>query len=241
MSSLYREGVINAASTIQRAWRQSKVKSRASSQRSVTMKDYKEKITIIQKAWRASKQKRTNTIEALLTDGIRHWPQATLGYPTPEPEIQSRFIESMESCITSSIQIQTDLERGPRPKLKLFPVKFAPAIVDEWHTTMLPRLERIIERTLKDSDETISIDLVAIGDTQEKSRPTIFVTCSSVTKVKLLLSRRFRYDESVYDLKVRRGKIRRSKMSRSSRRVRYVSSRITILSQCSKGNCSKLQ
>ncbi|KAH7377753.1 hypothetical protein BKA66DRAFT_156338 [Pyrenochaeta sp. MPI-SDFR-AT-0127] len=219
-SSLCREQVVTAASTIQRAWRQSRGQSRASSQRSVTLKDYKEKITIIQKAWRESRQKPTNTIEALLTDGIRHWPQATLGYPTPEPEIRSRVVESNENCITSSIQIHTDLEPILRPKLKLFPVKFAPAIIDEWHTTILPRLERLIERALKDSSETVSIDLVAIGETQEKSRPTIFVTCSSVTKVKALLARRFRYDESVYDLKVRRGKIRRSKMSRSSRRVR---------------------
>ncbi|KAJ4375866.1 hypothetical protein N0V83_001144 [Neocucurbitaria cava] len=217
-SSLYRERVVTAASTIQRAWRQSRSQPRSASQHSITLRDYKEKITVIQKAWRESKQKRTNTIEALLTDGIRHWPQATLGYPTPEPEVRS--IEQSVGCITSSIQIQTDMESIARPKLRLFPVKFAPAIVDEWHTTMLPRLERLIERALKDSDETISIDLVAIGETQEKSRPTIFVTCSSVTKVKTILARRFRYDENVYDLKVRRGKIRRSKMSRSTRRVR---------------------
>ncbi|KAL6711650.1 hypothetical protein ACN47E_004584 [Coniothyrium glycines] len=212
-SSLYRERVVTAASTIQRAWRQSR-----STQRGASLHDYKEKITIIQKAWRDSKQKRANTVEALITGGLRHWPQATLGYPTPEPEV--RTVTPSESCITSSIHIETDPEPVSRPKLRLFPVKFAPAIVDEWHTTMLPRLERLIERALKDSDETVSIDLVAIGATQEKSRPTVFVTCSSVAKVKAILSRRFRYDENVYDLKIRRGKIRRSKMSRSSRRTR---------------------
>lgn len=212
--------MITAASIIQRAWRQSRAQPHASSQRSLTLQDYKEKITIIQKAWRESKQKRANTIEALLTDGIRHWPQVTLGYPTPEPEIQSRTIEYNEDCITSSIQIQTDIEPIQRPKFRMFPVKFSPVIVNEWHTTMLPRLERLIERALKDSDETISIDLVATGETQDKARPTIFVTCSSIAKVKAILNKRFRYDENIFDLKVRRGKIRRSKMSRSSRRVR---------------------
>jgi hypothetical protein len=155
-----------------------------------------------------------------LKDGIRHWPQATLGYPTPEPEaIRSIEQNNSNNFITSSIHIETDMEPIARPKLRLFPATFAPALVDEWHTAMLPRLERLIERALKDSDETISIDLVAIGETQEKAKPTIFVTCSSVAKVKAILSRRFRYDENKYDLKVRRGKIRRSKMSRSSRRV----------------------
>ncbi|KAF2847407.1 hypothetical protein T440DRAFT_403602 [Plenodomus tracheiphilus IPT5] len=213
-SSLYRERAITAASTIQRAWRQSR-----SSKQGLTLQDYREKITIIQKAWRQTKQNRTKTVEALFTDGIRQWPQAALGYPTPEPEAHT-VEDSSQRCITSSIQIETDEQPGVRPKLRMYPVMFPPVIVNEWHATMLPRLERLIERALKESDETVSIDLVAIGETQEKSRPTIFVTCSSVSKVKALLSRRFRFDEAVYDLKVRRGKIRRSKMSRSSRRTR---------------------
>ncbi|CAE7015576.1 HeLo domain containing protein [Pyrenophora teres f. teres] len=216
-SSLYRERVITAASIIQRAWRQ----SRCTPKQHATLEDYKEKACIIQQAWRQTKQKRTNnTVSALVTNGMRHWPEATLGYPTPEPEIQSRTVDSSESVITSSIRIETDMGPTARPKLRLFPVKFTPDIVDEWHSTMLPRLERLIERALKDSEETISIDLVATGEVLEKAKPTVFVTCSSVAKVKAILGRRFRYDENVYDLKVRRGKIRRSKMSRSSRRTR---------------------
>lgn len=219
VSSLYRERMVTAASTIQRAWRQ----SRKPPGQCVSLKDYKDKITLIQKAWRDSKQKQTNsTISALVTDGMRHWPQATLGYPTPEPEIQSRTVDSSESCVTSSIQIETDMEPVARPKLRLFPLKFTPEIVDEWHSVMLPRLERLMERALRDSEETVSIDLVAIGEVLEKAKPTVLVTCSSVAKVRAILGRRFRYDENVYDLKVRRGKIRRSKMSRSSRRTRYV-------------------
>lgn len=216
VTSLYREQITTAASIIQRAWRA----SRSQPSNSTPFDDYKEKITVIQTAWRQRKQRRTHSVEALLTDGIRHWPQATLGYPTPEPEVQDAgVVEQNNRCITSSIQIQTDIEPLPRAKLRLHPVKFTPIIVDEWHTTMLPRLERLIERALKDSDETVSIDLVAIGETQEKARPTILITCSSVAKIKAILSRRFRFDDNVFDLKVRRGKVRRSKMSRSSGRV----------------------
>jgi hypothetical protein len=83
---------------------------------------------------------------------------------------------------------------------------------------MLPRIERVLERALKDSDETVSIDLVAVGESKETARPTILVTCSSTGKVKAVLHKKFRYDQTVYDLKVRRGKVRRSKLSRSSRR-----------------------
>jgi hypothetical protein len=94
-----------------------------------------------------------------------------------------------------------------------FPATFAPTVVEKWHTKMLPRLECLIQRALKDPEETISIDLVAISETQKKARPTIFVSCSSVAKVKTILARCFRFDESVFDLKVRRDKIRRSKLS----------------------------
>jgi len=213
VSSITKERVVTAASIIQRAWRASRADSNPSNP---NLKGYKDKITLIQKAWRESKQKRSNTIEALLTEGIRHWPH--VGYPTPEPEVM-RSITANTDRITSSIQIETEIE-PPRPKLRMYPATFPPHIVEEWHTNMLPRLERLIERVLKDSDETISIDLVAIGETQEKAKPTVFVTCSSVAKVKAILSRRFRFDENVFDLKVRRGKIRRSKASRSYRRTR---------------------
>lgn len=220
-SSIYRERVLLAASTIQRAWRH----SRNPPSQCLTLQDYKDKITTIQKAWRQTKQKQKNsTVSALVTDGLRHWPEATLGYPTPEPEIESRTVDTSKDHVTSSIQIETDVEPVARPKLRLFPVKFTPEVVDEWHSTMLPRLERLIERVLKDSEETVSIDLVAVGEVSEKAKPTVFVTCSSVAKVRAILSRRFRYDDTVYDLKVRRGKIRRSKMSRSSRRTRYADS-----------------
>ena len=199
--------------------------------RSMTQKDYKEKITLIQKVWRQRKQNRANTIGALITDGIRHWPQATIGYPTPEPEDKpedhnmthsvhiQRHMDRSASPKDSTLEINTNVD-APRQKLRLYPVKFSDEIVDEWHQKMLPRLERVIERTLRDSDETVSIDLVAVGETAEKTRPTIFVTCSSVPKVKAVLQRRFKYDPNVYDLKVRRGKVRRSKLNRSSRRIR---------------------
>ncbi|KAF1951344.1 hypothetical protein CC80DRAFT_496162 [Byssothecium circinans] len=199
--------------------------------RSMSLKDYKDKITLIQKVWRQRKQRRTNTIGALITDGIRHWPQAAIGYPTPEPEDKTqqyethsihiqRHMDQSSSPKRSSLNINTDVEPTPRPKIRLHPAQFPAEVLDQWEHQMLPRLERLIERALKESEETVSIDLVAMGETADKARPTIFVTCSSVPTVKKILSRKFKYDAAIYDLKVRRGKIRRSKMNRSSRRRR---------------------
>jgi hypothetical protein len=203
--------------------------------KSMSLTDYKDKITLIQKVWRQRRQNRTQPtkgIEAIITDGMRHWPQATIGYPLLEPEDKQpqqyethsvqiqRHISQSNSPRRSSLAINTNLEPAPRPKMRLHPVQFSPEIVDQWHQQMLPRLERLIERALKESDETVSIDLVALGETREKARPTIFVTCSSISKIKAVLNRRFKYDADIYDLKVRSGKIRRSKLNRSDRRRR---------------------
>ncbi|KAF2263261.1 hypothetical protein CC78DRAFT_534141 [Lojkania enalia] len=216
------EKVSKAAIAIQRAWRASRTDSFGTLQRSMSFKDYKDKITLIQTLWRQRTERR-NTIQALVNSSTHHWPQVTrVGLPKPEPEEpEVRAPESIpqnDDFMASNIRIETNIETPPRPKLRLHPIKFSPIIIDEWHTRMLPRLERLIERALKDADETISIDLVAIGETQATTRPTIFVTCTSVPKVKAILSRRFKYDENTFDLKVRRGKVRRSKLNRSSRR-----------------------
>jgi hypothetical protein len=211
----------------QRSWRSSITESSDNSRGAISSRDYKEKITIIQKAWRRRKAKRSNTIETLLTVAT---PPAVLGYspqtqgaqsyPTPEPEPQPTDCPPQPDSGITSIQVQTNMEPTQRPKLLLHPIRFSQDILNEWEHTMLPRLERLLERALRNSDETVSIDLVAIGPTADAARPTIFVTCSSISKVKKVLDRRFTYDSSVYDLSVRRGKIRRSKMSKTSRKRR---------------------
>ncbi|KAF2004023.1 hypothetical protein P154DRAFT_519611 [Amniculicola lignicola CBS 123094] len=214
-----KETVEDAAGTMQRAWRDTHTDTDASSAKSMTLKDYKDKITLIQRAWRQRKETR-NTIGALVGSSTH----LTLGYPTPPPpEIEVRTIDhiaSTDSFINTSIQIQTDMEPTKRAKLRLHPVKFPDSIVDEWSNNMLPRLERLLERALKDSDETVSIDLVAVGETLATARPTIMITCASIQKVKAVLARRFRYDNNMFDLKVRRGRIRRSKLNRPSRRTK---------------------
>lgn len=220
-----------AASTIQRAWRASQSETYDAPPKAMSLKDYKDKITLIQQLWRQRKQDRSNTIGALITESISHWPQAAIGYPTPPEDLSQaptaassieiqRYKDMNPSPKRSALKIVPPVEAAQRPKLRLHPIKFSDEIVTEWHEQMLPRIERLMERALRDSDETVSIDLVAIGETPEKARPTIFVTCSSVAKAKSVLQRRFKYNSEVFDLKVRRGKIRRSKLNRSSRRRR---------------------
>jgi hypothetical protein len=189
-------------------------------------KEYKEKITIIQKAWRRRRAKRANSIKTLLTfatppAALGYNPQRALSYPTPEPEPEVQPVATVDQTaqyVTSSIEIMKTVDPPRRPKLRLWPVVFPDAILEEWHGPMLRRLERLVGRALHKSEETVSIDLFAIGETASTAKPTIFITCSSTKKVRAILDARFSYDRDTFDLKVRRGEVRRSKVNRSSRR-----------------------
>ncbi|KAF2454097.1 hypothetical protein BDY21DRAFT_291936 [Lineolata rhizophorae] len=195
ISSLYKEQVTSAASVIQRAWRCHKDK--------ITFKEYRYKVTLVQKQWRRRQSMRSSlaTTSPTLTDNPH----------SQDPSIYSQIIDSQQR-----FQVVTEIPPPtvPKPKLRLHPVKCVPEILDQWHDRLLPRLERIVSRALKDSPESVSMDLVSVGETASTARPCIFITCSSTSRVKAALARRFSYDKATFELKVRCGKIRRSKVTR---------------------------
>ncbi|KAI9823000.1 MAG: hypothetical protein M1832_002654 [Thelocarpon impressellum] len=130
----------------------------------------------------------------------------------PDPMETAEALEPRQAPTSQAITTSDpqDPTASTKTRLKVHPVKLARPQLDEWHQRLLPRLERILEKVLKMSKETFTIDLIGIGETAQAAQPTILVTCSSVGKVKGNLSRHFRYDKNFYDLKVRKGKLRRS-------------------------------
>jgi hypothetical protein len=104
------------------------------------------------------------------------------------------------------LQSQTDQRSvAPTSKCRLFPISLPQTIVDEWHSDIGFRLSCIIERALKGSTESSSIDLVSVGHDAFTARPTIVVTCTNTARVKAALKRKFQYDRTMFDLKVRQG------------------------------------
>lgn len=96
--------------------------------------------------------------------------------------------------------------RGLMPrKCQIFPVKLPQPALEEWHASLGLRLSRIVERALKGSAESSSIDLVSLGHDPISAKPTILITCASTARVKAALKRKFDYDRAMFDLKVRKG------------------------------------
>jgi hypothetical protein len=103
-------------------------------------------------------------------------------------------------------QSQTDHRPvAPASKCRLFPISLPQTVVDEWHSDIGFRLSCIIERALKGSTESSSIDLVSVGHDAFTAKPTIVVTCTNTARVKAALKRKFHYDRTMFDLKVRQG------------------------------------
>ncbi|TID20490.1 hypothetical protein E6O75_ATG05254 [Venturia nashicola] len=175
-----------AAQVILRAWRCRNKKS--------CFHDFKRRITLVQKQWR---QRQMRCLTASTSN------QGFAANNRIEQEVIQDHAEIQITQIPS------------KPKLRLHSVKLAAETLDQWHSVMLPRLERIIEKALKNSPETVSIDLIGVGETALSARATIFITCSSTVRVRGLVNRKFLYDTSIFDLRVRRGKIRRSKVTRT--------------------------
>jgi hypothetical protein len=176
-----------AARVIQRAWRCSRACK-------MSFGGYKRKISIIQTTWRKRRQ-------------LTAFREAGPGHAFEDVLVESRIVESTaEDRVVVRVHPPV-----PRPKLRIHNVKLQPELLDQWHLDYQPRLERVVERALRNSAESCSIELAMVGETALNTRPTIFVTCSSTARVRTYISRRFSYDSETWDVKVRRGKIRRSK------------------------------
>ncbi len=105
-------------------------------------------------------------------------------------------------------------------KLKIWTVPPPKEVLDEWNGGLLPCLERIMNRTVKNIRESFSADLMMVGQTSECLRPTVIVTCASVREVRAAIHRHLKYDNNLFDVKIRKGEISRSKDSSGRRRRR---------------------
>ncbi|KAH7043992.1 hypothetical protein B0J12DRAFT_712263 [Macrophomina phaseolina] len=189
------DSIVDAARTIQRAWRNSRGK--------VAFREYRRKVVIIQNQWRQRKAQRPPS------------PR------TEQPQILQRAVTDFYPSPAITIDEMHQQKSATKRKLLVQPLwKPTPIIAAEWDQTILPRLMRICEKALRDSPESSSIDLFGIGPSPSDAKATIVVTCASTAKVKAALAKKFNYDRALFDLKVHKGRIKRSKLTRSTRRRR---------------------
>ena len=75
----------------------------------------------------------------------------------------------------------------------------------------MPHINHVLRGFYKKYPESVEISLESIGESPTTTKPTILVICTSVNKVRSILTKSLVYDKSVYGLKVCRGKVVRSR------------------------------
>ncbi|KAF2673760.1 hypothetical protein BT63DRAFT_368139 [Microthyrium microscopicum] len=186
--------LLKAANTIQRAWR--------SRQDRVSFQEYRRKVSVIQTQWRkrtSKLSKRGSNINSQVSNSI---------------VIESEVVKSTTTAEHTFVHIEHPVVPTSRPKLRVHNVKLQPEVLQKWHSEYQPGLEKIVMRALRHSPESCSIEIHMVGETPVTAKPTVFVTCSSISKVRSALARKWTCDPAILDVKIRRGKIRRSKATK---------------------------
>ncbi|KAK3940237.1 hypothetical protein QBC46DRAFT_354362 [Diplogelasinospora grovesii] len=100
-------------------------------------------------------------------------------------------------------------------KVRLYPhVSLPPDIVEHWNTTLMPQINTALRHFYRKNPESVEVSLESIGESPQKTKPTVLVVCTSVSKVRAILKRKlgFLFDgKTGLALKVCRGQVLRSR------------------------------
>ncbi|KAI7322426.1 hypothetical protein KC315_g8837 [Hortaea werneckii] len=156
-----------------------------------SFKEYKQKIILIQQRWRQYLACRRQACQS------RDGGTRALHEPVPPA---------------------SDVPDNKRPKRQRWPCLELPQCAkQEWEQKYCYQLLKLCERALKASAESSNISLTMYGETPETAKPTFLITCEkSTAKIKQTLKRHFRYDTSMYDIRVKGGEyVRRCRRSKA--------------------------
>ncbi|WEW57839.1 hypothetical protein PRK78_003306 [Emydomyces testavorans] len=144
------------------------------------------------------------------------------GIPTIEPAVA---IEIGDEAPPFVDQIESNLKLGSsdrkvrkRTLKKWSNIEIPDEHLQIWNTALMPKLSKLLQKILRDSTESCSVNLMIAGESAETAKTTICVTCMSVRKVKAALKKYLEYDRENWDLIVIRGDINRSKVPRRRRK-----------------------
>ncbi|KAL2130743.1 hypothetical protein VTI74DRAFT_5981 [Chaetomium olivicolor] len=148
-----------------------------------------------------------------------------LGESRPEPQPVAGPSESKKGRaeskpqpsepVSTHTEAQSQVSAPAKPKLRLYPhVPLPPDIIEKWNTVFMPQINNALCHFYRKSPESVEISLESIGESPQRTRPTVLVVCTSVSKVKAILKKKL---GSLFDgttgvgLKVCQGRVLRSR------------------------------
>ncbi|KAH8674311.1 hypothetical protein BX600DRAFT_228740 [Xylariales sp. PMI_506] len=104
----------------------------------------------------------------------------------------------------------------PEPsRMRLYPQVPIPAdAIEQWNNTLMPQINLALRHFCRKHPESVEISLESIGESPQRTIPTVLVVCTSVNKVRTILKKKLGvlFDGSTgFALKVCRGSVVRSR------------------------------
>ncbi|KAI1739680.1 hypothetical protein F4680DRAFT_466192 [Xylaria scruposa] len=142
------------------------------------------------------------------------------GYDTKRVLMQERSrsfpIDRKPVAESQPIESKPETPKDKQPKLRLYPQIPLPAeIVDQWNEIIMPQINLALRHFYRKHPESVEISLESIGESPQKTTPTVLVVCTSVNKVRAILNKKlgilFDGTTTNISLKVCRGSVVRSR------------------------------
>ncbi|KAK1987759.1 HET-s/LopB domain-containing protein [Colletotrichum cereale] len=120
------------------------------------------------------------------------------------------------TAAATELPAETKAAKPPSPKTRLYPqIPLPPDAVERWNTLVMPQVNQALGHFYrKHREESVEVSLESIGSHPTRTQPTVLVVCTSVSKVKAILTRKLGelFDgKSGFGLKVCRGQVMRSR------------------------------
>ncbi|KAI1101542.1 hypothetical protein F4804DRAFT_315629 [Jackrogersella minutella] len=125
--------------------------------------------------------------------------------------IDSKQAAQSEKYLETVSGRPTDLQT----KLRLYPqVPLSTEAIEQWHSTLMPQINMALRHFYRKNPESVEISLESIGESPQRTKPTVLVICTSVSKVRAILKKKlgvFFDGTTGFGLKVCRGSMVRSR------------------------------
>ncbi|KAI0872060.1 hypothetical protein GGS24DRAFT_503175 [Hypoxylon argillaceum] len=134
------------------------------------------------------------------------------------PQERSQSFPTDHKSLTESQLVESKPEKPKekQPKLRLYPqIPLPTEIVEQWNEIIMPQINLALRHFYRKHPESVEISLESIGESPQKTTPTVLVVCTSVSKVRAILNKKlgilFDGTSTNISLKVCRGSVVRSR------------------------------
>ncbi|GKT47649.1 uncharacterized protein ColSpa_07830 [Colletotrichum spaethianum] len=140
---------------------------------------------------------------------------ARRSYPSAAEE-KRQLARKEAGAAPAELPAETKSAKPPSSKTRLYPqIPLPPDAVERWNTFVMPQVNQALRHFYrKHREESVEVSLESIGSSPTRTQPTVLVVCTSVGKVKAILTRKLGelFDgKSGFGLKVCKGQVMRSR------------------------------